>query len=268
MFITMIKDLEDTREKYKGYSYVRTMRNILVGKKDAAIAPYFKEKPYYGIYPNLKLEDLEQIMDAFVRANLIDVIHTNHGKLYCTHDYYNETSNKKHMASYHQESMITNKNTKLKYDPKELIKLTNQNIAEINRDSIFCYVLIGGNPYGVEGNIYIFTHTDGKITLYKGNCYKGMPYPHNLNACIPEAANFYSSPGGDKRNHPKGWKCLTYLMGHYVIVPREIGFSVQENLKKLSTEGYDAEERLIRGVCDAYIKHKENPTYLENESLQ
>ena len=42
MIIKMIKDLEDTRDKYNGYAYVRTMRNILVGKKDAAIAPYFK----------------------------------------------------------------------------------------------------------------------------------------------------------------------------------------------------------------------------------
>ena len=95
MFISMVKDLEDTREIYGGYSYVRTMRNILVGKKDASIAPYFKDKPYYGKFPSLRLEDLEKIMDSFVLANLIDVIYTQHGKLYCTHEYHEEYCKKK-----------------------------------------------------------------------------------------------------------------------------------------------------------------------------
>lgn len=43
LLIAMVKDLEDTREIYHGYSYVRTMRNILIGKEDAAIAPNFKK---------------------------------------------------------------------------------------------------------------------------------------------------------------------------------------------------------------------------------
>ena len=90
MLIAMIKDLEETREIHGGYSYVRTMRNILVGKEDAAIAPYFKGKPYYGIAPTMKLEELENIMDSFVKANLIDVLHTKHGKLYCTHEYHED----------------------------------------------------------------------------------------------------------------------------------------------------------------------------------
>ena len=95
MFITMVKDLEDTRDIYGGYSYIRTMRNILVGKEDAAIARYFKGKPYYGVFPSLKLEDLETMMDSFVQANLIDVIYTQHGKLYCTPEYHEEYCKKK-----------------------------------------------------------------------------------------------------------------------------------------------------------------------------
>ena len=48
VLIKMVKDLEDTREIYHGYSYVRTMRNILTGKRSATIAPWFQGKEYYG----------------------------------------------------------------------------------------------------------------------------------------------------------------------------------------------------------------------------
>lgn len=88
MIIEMVRDLERTRHDYNGYAYVRTMRNILVGKKDAAIAPYFSRKPYYGVVPYLGLNDLEGIMDGLVRNNRLDIIFTEHGKLYCTHEWY------------------------------------------------------------------------------------------------------------------------------------------------------------------------------------
>ena len=88
LLIAMVKDLEDTRELYHGYSYVRTMRNILIGKEDAVIAPNFKKKPYYGRYKEMTLEVLELIMDVLVEANQLDVIYTEHGKLYCTHEYH------------------------------------------------------------------------------------------------------------------------------------------------------------------------------------
>ena len=50
LLVKMIRDLEETRWKYRGYSYVRTMRNILTGNKNAVIAPNFKGKPYYGLF--------------------------------------------------------------------------------------------------------------------------------------------------------------------------------------------------------------------------
>lgn len=95
LIIQMIKDLENTSDIYNGYSYVRTMRNILVGKKHAAIAPYFRDKPYYGQFRSLKLETLEQMLDTLVHTNQIDVLLTEHGKLYCTHDYHAEMCKKK-----------------------------------------------------------------------------------------------------------------------------------------------------------------------------
>ena len=95
MLLKMIRDLEDTRDTYNGYSYVRTMRNILIGKKDAAIAPFVQNKPYYGLFPQLTLEQLEKIMDMLVNTNQIDVILTKHGKLYCTHEYHEHLCEKK-----------------------------------------------------------------------------------------------------------------------------------------------------------------------------
>lgn len=87
-FIELVKDLEDTRDDYKGYSYIRTMRNILIGNENATIAPFFASKPYYGMYERLKLEDLELIMDALVKAHQLEVVFTEHGKLYCTKEFY------------------------------------------------------------------------------------------------------------------------------------------------------------------------------------
>ena len=95
LIIGMIKDLEDTRDIYHGYSYVRTMRNILIGKKDAAIAPFFEGKPYYGQFKDLTLELLEQIMDVLVETKQIEVVLTEHGKLYCTHEYHEYLCKKK-----------------------------------------------------------------------------------------------------------------------------------------------------------------------------
>ena len=80
----MLFRFEDTRGKYWGFSYVRTMRNILVGKETAVIAPFFKGKPYYGIFETLQLSSLEMMMDSLVRSGELDVIYTDRGKLYCT----------------------------------------------------------------------------------------------------------------------------------------------------------------------------------------
>ena len=90
LLLQMVKDLEDTREIYQGYSYVRTMRNILVGKEGALIAPYFQSKPYYGLFDELKLEEAEYYFDNLAKAGLLDIIHTDNGKLYCTHEHYED----------------------------------------------------------------------------------------------------------------------------------------------------------------------------------
>ena len=87
-FIQLVKDLEDTRDQYHGYAYVRTLRNIIVGKKDAAIAPLFQGKPYYGCVPYLTLQETEKIFDALVQINQLELILTEHGKLYCTPEYH------------------------------------------------------------------------------------------------------------------------------------------------------------------------------------
>lgn len=93
LLIEIVKDLEDTREIIHGYSYVRTIRNILI-EKDAAIAPNFKDKYYYGLIGNLTLEETEFMLDSMIKSNRLSCIHTNHGKLYCTKDYYKHTQSK------------------------------------------------------------------------------------------------------------------------------------------------------------------------------
>lgn len=88
LLIKIIQDLESTREKIQGYSYVRTIRNILIGKEDALIAPNFKNKQYYGLVNELTLQETEKMLDYLVNTNQITYFFTQNGKLYCTFDYY------------------------------------------------------------------------------------------------------------------------------------------------------------------------------------
>ncbi|MCQ2498847.1 MAG: hypothetical protein MJ133_07660 [Lachnospiraceae bacterium] len=90
LLVTMIRDLENTRYKYHGYAYRRTIRNILTGNKDAVIAPQFKGKSYYGLVKYLSLTDVESMLVEMVRCNTISVIYTDRGKLYCTNPYHND----------------------------------------------------------------------------------------------------------------------------------------------------------------------------------
>ena len=94
LLLRMVKDLEDTRDIYYGYSYVRTIRNILVGKDGAVIAPFFKGKTYYGVCDTLELATVEKILDGLVSQNQLSVIYIRRGKLYCTNDYYASTARK------------------------------------------------------------------------------------------------------------------------------------------------------------------------------
>ena len=90
LIVQMVKDLENTRYYLHGYSYVRTLRNILVGNPSAVIAPHFKNKPYYGLYDYLALKRVEMMFDAAVAHHVLEVIYTDRGKLYCTSEYYVE----------------------------------------------------------------------------------------------------------------------------------------------------------------------------------
>ncbi len=86
----IVKDLENTRQIYHGYAYPRTIRNILVGKQNAVIAPFFTKKRYYGLFARLSLDAVSQAMDKLVSLNKITCIYTDRGKLYCTWDYLTE----------------------------------------------------------------------------------------------------------------------------------------------------------------------------------
>lgn len=85
--VDLVRDLELTRYKYHGYAYVRTIRNILTGNKDAMIAPNFVGKSYYGIFTYLSLEETKNMLDKLVRDYKLDYEFTSHGKLYRSFNY-------------------------------------------------------------------------------------------------------------------------------------------------------------------------------------
>lgn len=84
----IISDLENTQEYVSGYSYCRTIRNILTGNPKAVIASNFTNKQYYGIVEHLSLKETEEMLDYLVKSNRITYIFTERGKMYCTFDYY------------------------------------------------------------------------------------------------------------------------------------------------------------------------------------
>jgi hypothetical protein len=86
--IGIINDLEDTQEYVSGYSYCRTVRNILVGNPKSVIASNFTNKQYYGIIGSLSLKETEELLDYLVKLNQITYMFTKRGKMYCTFDYY------------------------------------------------------------------------------------------------------------------------------------------------------------------------------------
>ncbi len=86
--LCIVKDLEETRDIYSGFSYARTIRNILVGKETAIIAPFFDKKEYYGYLDYISIKSVEQILDNLVAEKQLWFVYTEHGKLYCTKDYY------------------------------------------------------------------------------------------------------------------------------------------------------------------------------------
>jgi uncharacterized protein YpbB len=88
LLIEIINDLENTQHYIHGYSYCRTIRNILTGNPKAIIASNFMNKQYYGILNRLSLQETEKLLDYLVKDNQITYIFTNRGKMYCTFDYY------------------------------------------------------------------------------------------------------------------------------------------------------------------------------------
>lgn len=94
LLVDILKDLENTQRYIHGYGYRRTIRNILTANKDSVIAPYFREKRYYGIIKYLSLEDTENMLNQLVEDNAITCIATERGKMYCTFSYLCRTQSK------------------------------------------------------------------------------------------------------------------------------------------------------------------------------
>jgi uncharacterized protein YpbB len=88
LLIEIINDIENTQDYIFGYSYCRTIRNILVGNPKAVIAANFTDKQYYGLVDRLSLKETEEMLDWLVKSNQVTYIFTEHGKMYCTFNYY------------------------------------------------------------------------------------------------------------------------------------------------------------------------------------
>lgn len=135
---------------------------------------------------------------------------------------------------------------------QDIIELNNITIKEISRDTIFCFAIVGGNPYGTDGDVYIFTAENKERKVYRGNMYSGKLSESELVKCIPELGpkfTFYDI----KSKCPSEWRTVPYCMGYYLFMPKEMSENISEIWKSLGEQ--NAENRMILGVLAAHVSY-------------
>ena len=94
ILVALVKDLEDTRDIYHGYAYIKTIKNILIGNNKSIIAPCFQEKSYYGICRSATRKDIKNLMDNLVEKGKLYADYRDKKVLYCTEEYLAELCKK------------------------------------------------------------------------------------------------------------------------------------------------------------------------------
>lgn len=135
---------------------------------------------------------------------------------------------------------------------KETINLDDLVVKTINPQSIIAYVLIGANPYGREGMVFIFSLIHNEIQVYIGNVFLNKPSTLLFVECIPETKPFFDAPSNASRCCRKNWKCIPFAsVGHYVFVPAFIAKQVEDNWENLYGAKIHPDTIMVRGIVEA-----------------
>ena len=147
----------------------------------------------------------------------------------------------------------------LKCDTSKINKLTNDNIAEIKFENIVCYVFVGGNPGGTEGDVYVFDLVGEELHIHRGNVYHGNLSVEQVSLLIPKADVFWKSFSTrgvcDVRFH-----LVPYVMGHYVFLKRHMSNEIKKYWSSIEEKSHIT--RLLKSV---YMLCKEYESDLINK---
>ena len=143
---------------------------------------------------------------------------------------------------------------------QEVIELNNENAKELIIDNIACYVLVGGNPGGTEGSVYVFQLEGNELKVFSGNIFGDKLLKERLIGILPQIEIFYESWNFER--HRDGWTQLPFVMGHYVFVRDFMANDISDNWK--SVEARYHFERLVKGVALTVSQHEDEMRSIMN----
>lgn len=137
-------------------------------------------------------------------------------------------------------------------DECNIIELNNDNVNVLVPDKIACYVLVGGNPGGTEGSVYVFQLEENELKVFDGNIFSGNLSKQLLVGILPQIEIFYEKWNFDK--HRDGWTQLPFVMGHYVFIRDFMASDISNNWKSVDAKYHF--ERLVKGVALTVRQHE------------
>ena len=160
----------------------------------------------------------------------------------------------------------------IKFDSSKVNELTSDNIANIKYENIVCYVFIGGNPGGTEGDVYIFELIDEELHVHRGNVYHRNLSVERVAELIPKADVFWES-FSMRGVCDVEWVLEPYAMGHYVFLKRYMRAAIKEHWKNIEEKSQI--KRMLKSVhmlCNEFeerLLHKQSiPEELIPEELR
>lgn len=151
-------------------------------------------------------------------------------------------------------------------DTENIIELNNKSIKDLKFDDVVCYVFVGNNPGGNEGDVYIFNLAHNELRVYSGNVFDGGLDREHVYLLLKGSKDFFSEWNMTKCLD--GWKGIPYVMGHYVFVKEFMVGTLQDCWKNIRCRYHF--ERLVKGVyetCKVFEKDLVDNNSIDEEDI-
>lgn len=155
----------------------------------------------------------------------------------------------------------------IKFDSSKMSELTNDNIANIKYENVVCYVFIGGNPGGTEGDVYIFDLFEEELQVHRGNVYHGNLSVERVAELLPKADVFWKS-FSMRGVCDVQWTLEPYVMGHYVFIKRYMKGAIAKHWKNIEEKSHI--KRLLKSVhmlCNDFEEQLLHKPLISEESI-